>query len=69
MKFTKIPEAPFIEAKQELQRKVYRLWKRQVEQLEATDLSCLTPTELAAAMDATTQMWREMEKTGWYDNI
>lgn len=69
MKFTKIPEAPFIEAKQELQRKVYRLWKRQVEQLEATDLNCLTPTELAATMDATTQMWREMEKTGWHDDV
>lgn len=67
MKFSKIPINT--EERAELQRRVYRLWKRQVEQLEATDLSCLTPTELAATMDATTQMWREMEKTGWYDNI
>ena len=67
MKFTKIPINT--EERAELQRRVYCLWKRQVEQLEATDLSCLTPTELAAIMDATTQMWREMEKTGWYDDI
>lgn len=67
MKFSKIPINT--EERAELQRRVYLLWKRQVEQLEATDLSCLTPTELAAVMDATTQMWREMEKTGWYDDI
>ena len=69
MKFTKIPEAPVIEAKRKLQVKVYQLWKQQVEQLERIDLNRLTPTELAAAMNATTQMWREMEKTGWYDDI
>lgn len=67
MKFSKIPINT--DERAELQRRVYRLWKRQVEQLEETDLSCLTPTELAATMDATTQMWREMEKTGWYDDI
>lgn len=67
MKFSKIPINT--EERAELQRRVYRLWKRQVEQLEATDLNRLTPTELAATMDATTQMWREMEKTGWYDDV
>lgn len=67
MKFTKIPINT--EERAELQRRVYCLWKRQVEQLERIDLNCLTPTELAATMDATTQMWREMEKTGWYDDI
>ena len=67
MKFSKIPINT--EERAELQRRVYCLWKRQVEQLERIDLNCLTPTELAATMDATTQMWREMEKTGWYDNI
>ena len=67
MKFTKIPINT--EERAELQRRVYRLWKRQVEQLERIDLNCLTPTELAATMDATTQMWREMEKTGWYDDV
>lgn len=69
MKFTKIPEAPAIEAKRELQVKVYRLWKRQIESLEKVNFDNLFPTELAATMDATTQMWREMEKTGWYDDI
>lgn len=67
MKFTKIPINT--EKRAELQRRVYCLWKRQVEQLERIDLNCLTPTELAATMDATTQMWREMEKTGWYNDI
>lgn len=67
MKFSKIPINT--EERAELQRRVYCLWKRQVEQLERIDLNCLTPTELAAIMDATTQMWREMEKTGWYDDI
>jgi len=67
MKFTKIPINT--EERAELQRRVYCLWKRQVEQLERIDLNCLTPTELAATMDATTQMWREMEKTGWYDDV
>ena len=67
MKSTKIPINT--EERAELQRRVYCLWERQVEQLEATDLDCLTPTELAATMDAATQMWREMEKTGWYDDI
>lgn len=67
MKFSKIPINT--EERAELQRRVYCLWKRQVEQLERIDLNCLTPTELAATMDATTQMWREMEKTGWYDDI
>lgn len=69
MKFTKIPEAPAIEAKRELQVKVYRLWKRQIESLEKVNFDNLFPTELAAVMEATTQMWREMEKTGWYDDI
>lgn len=67
MKFTKIPINT--EERAELQRRVYCLWKRQVEQMERIDLNCLTPTELAATMDATTQMWREMEKTGWYDDV
>lgn len=67
MKFSKIPINT--EERAELQRRVYCLWKRQVEQLERIDLNCLTPTELAATMDATTQMWREMEKTGWYDDV
>ena len=67
MKFTKIPINT--EERAELQRRVYCLWKQQVEQLERIDLDCLTPTELAATMDATTQMWREMEKTGWYDDV
>lgn len=67
MKFTKIPINT--EERAELQRRVYCLWKRQVEQLERIDLNCLAPTELAATMDATTQMWREMEKTGWYDDV
>ncbi len=69
MKFTKTPEAPAIEAKRELQVKVYRLWKRQIESLEKVNFDNLFPTELAAVMEATTQMWREMEKTGWYDDI
>lgn len=67
MKFTKIPINT--EERAELQRRVYCLWKQQVESLEKINFSKLTPTELAATMDATTQMWREMEKTGWYDDI
>ena len=67
MKFTKIPINT--EERAELQRRVYCLWKQQVESLEKINFSKLTPMELAATMDATTQMWREMEKTGWYDDV